>query len=139
MFPTYKITTAIALALGMGLTTGASAQMDTAPVTEPAQATPDTANGSSFDDVTIDAFAEAVIKVTDVQNSYAVQMEGVTNEGDQQSLVNEANAEIVATIEKTENLTVDQYMEIAEAAAADEQLNLKIAQRLQVLQTEQPG
>lgn len=92
-----------------------------------------------FEDEQIDAFASAVIEVTEIRDDYAQQLQGVQEETEQQKLIEEANAEMRSAIEDTDNLSMEDYMAINRAASMDEELNQKIAQKLEEKQAEQAG
>ncbi len=92
-----------------------------------------------FEEAQIEAFASAVVEVTEIRDEYASQLEGVEDKAKQEALIEEANTEMRAAIEETEGLTFDDYMAINRAASMDEELNQKIAQRLEELQTEDAG
>ncbi|WP_333685262.1 DUF4168 domain-containing protein [Pontibaca methylaminivorans] len=106
---------------------------ETAPEAPAATPTPD------FDDAQIDAFANAALKVGEIQQKYAQQLEGVEDEAEQQQLVQEADTEIRAAIEGVDNITIEDYLEIDQAATMDEDLTRRIAERMQQIQAEQAG
>lgn len=93
----------------------------------------------TFEIATLEAFAAAVIDVTEIRDDYAAQLDGVSDETEQRTLIEEANAEMQNAIVEREDLTVEEYMTIARAAAEDEELNAVIAQLLQDMQTEDAG
>ncbi|QFS82114.1 hypothetical protein FIU97_04920 [Roseivivax sp. THAF40] len=99
----------------------------------------DAVEGTDYEMATIEAFAAAVLDVTEIRDDYAGQLEGVSDETQQRSLIEEANAEMRSAIEEREDLTVEEYMEISRAAAEDEALNAVIAQLLQEMQVENAG
>ncbi|MHA6345590.1 DUF4168 domain-containing protein [Roseivivax sp. CAU 1761] len=92
-----------------------------------------------FEDAQIEAFASAVIDVTEIRDRYAAQLQELEDEGEQQALIEEANAEMRTAIEETEGLTFEDYMAINRAASMDQDLNQKIAQRLEEMQGDQAG
>ncbi|SFA86835.1 protein of unknown function [Poseidonocella pacifica] len=81
----------------------------------------------------IDAFAEAVIDVSEIRDQYAPQMQKAQNEQDQKAIVEEANAEMKAAIEAVDGISLDKYMAINRAATTDQDLNRKIVRRIQEL------
>ncbi|SIS69629.1 protein of unknown function [Roseivivax lentus] len=95
--------------------------------------------GSGFEIATIEAFAAAVLDVTEIRDEYAGQLEGVSDEAEQRTLIEAANAEMRTAIEEREDLTVEEYMAISRAAAEDEGLNAVIAQLLQQMQLDNAG
>ncbi|ETX13992.1 hypothetical protein OCH239_05920 [Roseivivax halodurans JCM 10272] len=92
-----------------------------------------------FEDEQIEAFASAVMEVTEIRDQYASQLQGVEDEAQQKEIIEEANTEMRAAIEETEGLSFEDYMAINRAASMDEELNQKIAQRLQEMQSEDAG
>ncbi|ETX29905.1 DUF4168 domain-containing protein [Roseivivax isoporae] len=92
-----------------------------------------------FEDAQIEAFAAAVMEITEIRDQYAAELQSVEEETEQQALIEEANAEMRTAIEDTEGLTFDDYMAINRAASMDQELNQRIAQRLQEMQTEDAG
>lgn len=100
---------------------------------------PQSAPTSDFADEQIDAFANATFEMEKIQDKYAQKLQGVENETEQQDLLQQADTEMRATIEESNDLTVDDYLAINRAASTDQELNQRIAQRLQELQSEKPG
>ncbi|SLN52426.1 hypothetical protein ROJ8625_02643 [Roseivivax jejudonensis] len=147
MFPTRKITAAtLAAAIAaapasFALAQDASGDMETQtqPQTEMEQSQDAAPETPVFEDAQIDAFASAVIEVTEIRDQYATELQGVEDETAQQELIDEANAEMRSAIEATDGLTMDDYMAINRAASMDEDLNQRIAQRLEEMQTEDAG
>ena len=92
-----------------------------------------------FEDSQIEAFATAVMDVTEIRDQYASQLQGVEDEAEQQAIIEEANTEMRTAIEEVEGLTMEDYMAINRAASMDEDLNQRIAQRLQEMQSENAG
>lgn len=114
------------------------AQPETTQAPETSQA-PAATPTPDFDDAQIDAFVSAALKVGEIQQKYGQQLQGIEDEAQQQALVQQADEEIRQTIEDTENLTIEDYLAIDQAAANDEELTQKIAQRLQEMQAENAG
>ncbi len=86
---------------------------------------------ASYDEAEIDAFAEAVIQITEIRNSYAGELQGAEGQEEQQQIMQQANAEMQSAIEAVDGLSVDQYLEIAEAAAQDDALTKRIGESIQ--------
>ncbi|MFD2740057.1 DUF4168 domain-containing protein [Sulfitobacter aestuarii] len=148
MFSTRKLAAAtLALALSAAPASFAMAEETAAPEQQPSadapqkpetpQATPGQAE--IFEEEQLDAFASAVIKVSEIQDSYTQQLENAEDETAQKELIAKAEAEMRVSIEETEGLTFEDYLDINHAAAMDQDLNLKIAQRLQALQANKAG
>lgn len=112
-------TTAIALAL--------AAAPITALTTQPAaaQATGD------YSSQELDAFTAALVEVSVVREKYNPLLQSAETEDQQAAIIEEANAEMMQAIEGTDGMTMDSYLEIAQAASEDESLNERIVARLQ--------
>ncbi|MFX0544355.1 DUF4168 domain-containing protein [Roseovarius sp. S1116L3] len=108
----------------------------TAPQTTQAQ---EDSQSRSFADAQIDAFANTAVEIRKIQEDYSQRMEGVEDQGDQQELLKQADAEMRAAIEQSDDITVEDYLAINRAAATDEDLNQRIAQRIQKMQIENAG
>jgi hypothetical protein len=78
-------------------------------------------------DAKLEAFVTALLGVEEVRQDYTPQIEAATTEEEQAQLVNAANAEIIAKIEAVPNLTVDEYVTIAQVAQQDQALGERIA------------
>jgi hypothetical protein len=114
-----------------GADTGTTAQAETT--------APQTPAVPVFEDAQIEAFASAVIDVTEIRDRYAAQLQEAQSEEDQQALIEEANAKMRSAIEETDGLSFDDYMAINRAASMDQELNAKIAQRLEKMQQSDAG
>ena len=102
-------------ALAQDTTTDAPAVTDTAPAT--------------FDDATLTAFVDAVVAIEEVRGDYEPRVQAAAEE-ERPALIEEANMAMVAAIESTDGLTLDQYMAVSEAASADEDLAARIVAML---------
>lgn len=114
--------TAIALAFAAAPLAAITAQPATAQESEQA-----TAEYSGQD---LDAFTAALMEVSSVREKYNPMLQSAESEEQQEAIVEEANAEMTAAIEGTEGMTLDSYLEIAQAASQDEALNQRIVDRL---------
>ncbi|GGA96817.1 DUF4168 domain-containing protein [Allosediminivita pacifica] len=103
--------------------------------TQPMQSEPETMQGdtetASYDDAEVDAFADAVIQITEIRNSYAGELQGASDQEEQQQIMQKANAEMQAAIEEVDGMTVDRYLAMAEQAAQDEDLTQRIGARIE--------
>ena len=70
----------------------------------------------------IDAFIVAALAVAETREQYIAQLESVTSEEEQMQLVQEADMAILEVVETSPGITVDEYIAIGEAAAADPEL-----------------
>lgn len=112
---------------------------DAQPETEATQAPAADAQTPDFADTQIDAFADTAVEMSKVQDKYAQKLQAVEDEAEQQELLSQANSEMREIIEQRDDITLDDYLAINRAASTDESLSLKIAQRMQELQTKNAG
>lgn len=82
-------------------------------------------------DAKLEAFVTALLGVEEVRQDYTPQIEAATSEEAQTALVNEANAEIIERIEAVPDLTVDEYVTIAQVAQQDQALGERIASMIE--------
>ena len=79
----------------------------------------------------LDAFTSALIEVASVRDKYTPLLQSAETEDQQTAIIKEANAEITDVIETTNGITMDSYLEIAQAASQDQALNQRIIKRVQ--------
>ncbi len=77
----------------------------------------------------VDAFIVAALAVAETRQEYLAQLEATTDEQEQMAIVQEADAAILSTVEASPGITVDEYIAIVEAAAADPDLSAMIDAR----------
>ncbi len=92
-----------------------------------ATALPATAQDAEYTDEQIEAFAEAALDVAEIRDAYAADLAAVESEEEQQALVDEGNEAMIAAIEDSPSISLDEYLEIGEAAAEDPELGEQIA------------
>ncbi len=120
-----KFLTAIA-AIALGFSTPVVAQQSEVP-------------SIAAEDVTetqVNAFVDAALAVQDVQNEYMPKIQATEDETERNEIIEEANTAAAAAVESVEELTIDDYLAISEAARQDEDLNARIMARLQSEQEE---
>lgn len=78
----------------------------------------------------IDAFVDAILAVEAVRADYTAQIENAEDDAAKRALVEEANEAAVAAVDDVENMDIDSYIAIANAAGEDEALNQKIVGRI---------
>lgn len=86
-------------------------------------------------DTKLEAFVTALLGVEEVRLDYTPQIEAAGTEEEQAELVNQANAEIIEKIDAVPDLTVDEYVTIAQVAQQDQELGARIAMMVEA-QTE---
>lgn len=77
----------------------------------------------------IDAFIVAALAVSETRQRYMAQLEAETDEAAQMQLVQEADEAILQAVEAAPDITIDEYIAIGEAAAADPDLAAQIDAR----------
>jgi hypothetical protein len=78
-----------------------------------------------FSEQKLNAFASAAVKVSEVRRAWAPKIRKAQQGGDKQKaqkLAQQATGEMRTTIEDTDNISVKEYRQIAQAAQQDEQL-----------------
>lgn len=109
--------------LAPALAQDGDAMPDTAPQTGE-QAAPGPAVEVS--DATLDSFVTAALEVSQVAQSYQSQMQAAVDDAARQTLATEAREAMISAVEETDGITVDEYVQISEAAQTDEQLNQRV-------------
>jgi hypothetical protein len=79
----------------------------------------------------LDAFVMAFLDVNALHTAYTQRLQQATDEAEQQAIVEEGNAAIVAAIDAVDGMDVDLYAAIIEQAGQDQALNDRISRRLQ--------
>lgn len=87
-------------------------------------------------DEQVDAFVDAIIAVEEVRDEYGTSIESAEDEAEQQELVEEANEAAFAAVDEVENMDVDTYVAIANAAGENEELNERVMSRLSEVREE---
>ena len=80
-------------------------------------------------DSMIDAFIAAALDVAATRQGYMAQLEAATDEAEQMAIVEQADAAILEVVENAEGITLDEYIAVGEAAAADPELAARIQAR----------
>ncbi len=98
----------------------------------------DTATQSTaeYSDEMLSAFVVAALDVADLRQTYQARLEAAPTPEEQQAIVDEANNEILGVVEGAEGITVEEYIEIGQTAAADPALNERI---IGLMQDEMPA
>jgi len=100
------------------------------------QAQPPQIAAEEVTDAQIEAFVDAILAVEDVRSDYTAQIEAAGDEAAQQTLVDEANQAAVAAVDEVENMDIDSYIAIANAAGQSETLKQKIVTRISEIRTQ---
>ncbi|WP_164870880.1 DUF4168 domain-containing protein [Mesobaculum littorinae] len=138
-----RLTTALPVAALVTLPVAGFAQSadnsDTETMAPDTQAGTEMQASSDFSDEQLDSFVDAAMDVAALRQDYAMRMNEAESDEARQTLVDEANTEMRSVIEEADGITVDEYIEIGEASAADEELNERIVTMLRDRMPEQPG
>ena len=85
----------------------------------------------------LDAFIAAAIAVAEVRDTYLEDLQHAESEEAQSQIIEQANTAILEAVEEAPGITVDEYIAIGEAAAADPELNALLNDRVAALQSTQ--
>lgn len=107
-------------AFGLGATTPAFAQAEAPEAVQ-----------TEFSDAKLDAFVTALQEVDAVRQTFIPQIQAAEDESEQQQLIQQANVAISDTIDETPDITVDEYVSIAQLAQQDPELNQRIVDRVE--------
>lgn len=91
---------------------------------------------TQVEDGKLDSFVIAALTVQDLIDQWTPRIDGAENEEQAQQLVEEANTELAAAIEATDGITLDEYVEIRNAAQDDPALSADIAEKLEAKSTQ---
>ena len=104
-----KVLSAAALALALAASGSAWAQAQT-----------------EFSDQQLESFVVAALAVDELIREWNPRIQDAENEAQAAQMREEANAELLETIAKTDGITIEQYQEIGRAAPSDPQLAARI-------------
>jgi hypothetical protein len=118
---------AAAVAAGLALGTiavvpAAAQQMDMEPAPTP-----------DFPDEILLAFAEVAIEVSGIHEQYSMQIETADSDAEREQLIEEGNAAMLTAVEDAPQITVEEYLQVGEAAATDPELGQRINALIQEL------
>lgn len=78
--------------------------------------------GSEYDEETLRAFVAAAVSVGDLRADYAAQVAEAADEAAAQALIVEAQTEMMKAVEAAEAITIEEYIEIGNAAQSNPEL-----------------
>ena len=87
-------------------------------------------------DAQVEAFVDAILAVEQVRDEYGAPIQEAEDEAAQQKLVEEANEAAFAAVDAVENMDVNTYVAIANAAGESEELNQRVISRLSEVREE---
>ncbi|MFW5881200.1 MAG: DUF4168 domain-containing protein [Roseicyclus sp.] len=88
-----------------------------------------------FDDETIEAFAEAQVRVAEIRALYTAEFESAETDEQRTEISEEASAEMLAAVEDTPGITIEEYGAVIEAANEDPALVERINEAIADSQT----
>jgi hypothetical protein len=94
------------------------------------QAQPPQIAAEDVTDAQVAAFVDAILAVEQVRGDYGPRIEAAEDEAAQRALVEEANTAAAAAVEDVENINLDSYVAIANAAGQSDTLNQRIIARI---------
>jgi Domain of unknown function (DUF4168) len=80
-----------------------------------------------YDEAKLESFVTAALTVNQLVQQWTPRIQGAASETEAAELRDQANGELVAAIEQTGGISVDEYREISQAAQADPQLMARIS------------
>ena len=83
---------------------------------------------TAFSEQKLEAFVTAAVAVTELSEQWKQRIGEAGSEEKAEELREQANQELVAAVEGTDGITVQEYKEISEAARGDPDLSAKIRQ-----------
>ena len=86
----------------------------------------------------LESFLDAAIEVQTLTESYTPRVQAAESEAEQKALVEEANAQIRGAVEEVDGITIEEYIEIGEAAQSDPGLAQRITAKAQERMPESP-
>ncbi|MFO7758779.1 MAG: DUF4168 domain-containing protein [Roseovarius sp.] len=97
---------------------------------------PDQIAAEDVTDEQVEAFVDAILAVEQVRDEYGSSIESAEDEAAQQELVEEANEAAFEAVDAVDNMDVDTYVAIANAAGESESLNQRVIERLSEVREE---
>jgi len=121
-----------ALMLASGVVLAAMA----APAAAQMEGAPPPAVAADFTDSQLEAFADAALRVAEIRDEYQIALAEAESEAEQEELVTEGNGAMLAAVEDAPGITIEEYIIIGEAAAADPELGERLAMLIETRMAE---
>jgi hypothetical protein len=83
----------------------------------------------SVPDALLDSFITAALSVSEIAEEYQGRMQSADDDAARQELATEARTAMISAVEETDGITVEEYLEISEAARVDEDLGQRLQDR----------
>lgn len=119
-FKLFAASATMSLAMAFGMAPVASVAQDAE------QSAPQAAD--SYDDTTLESFVLAALEVSAVRQEYVPRVQGAGSEEEARALAEDARTEMQAAVDAVDGMDVATYVQIGEAANADEELAARISQ-----------
>jgi phosphoribosylaminoimidazole carboxylase (NCAIR synthetase) len=138
-----KPLTATAVALGMTFG-GVAVAQDAAPEAEMPEAQTEApmaapgADSAQFSQEQLESFVAAALEVSGIQQEAASQLMATEDQAEQDTVLQEANQQMIEAIESEPGISVPEYIAIAEAAETDQALRSQLEQMIVSAQMDQP-
>lgn len=84
---------------------------------------------TDFSDQKIEAYVNSAAKVQDIHNKMAPQLKQVKTEKEKKTAFKHMQQQMMSAIKNTENITVEEYNQITNAARQDQQLASEIREK----------
>lgn len=84
------------------------------------------AQAATFDDATIEGFAAAQARLAEVEAEYGAEYEAAETEDERVQISQEATEAMIAAVEETPDINVDEYNAVIEAVSEDPLLVVRI-------------
>jgi hypothetical protein len=125
--PTSRIV--LAGLLGCAVSVGAHAQIPE-PAAPPTDATPVPPEAAPLEEAKLDQFAEAYIAIEEIEQSANAELSGAKDDASATQIKAKAEERIIEAVEGA-GLQLDEFNQIAELAANDETLRLKLVNKVE--------
>ncbi|MFC7703827.1 DUF4168 domain-containing protein [Plastorhodobacter daqingensis] len=126
-------------ALGLGLAAPLATPLMAQDAVAPEAQSSVEAAGAQFSVEQLTAFVSAALAVNEVDQRYQAQVMEAQDPATQQELIESANAEMIQAVEDTPGITLEEYMQIGQAAEADAELNARLIAMVQDAQGTAPA
>ncbi len=86
---------------------------------------------ASYSEEKLQSFASAAVQIQQIREDYTAQIQQAESEDERQQLAEEANNEMVGAVESAPGISVEEYNEIIEASAEDQELTQRINEHME--------
>jgi hypothetical protein len=85
---------------------------------------------AAVSDAKLDSFVVAALNVSEIAEDYQGRMQQAEDDAARQALATEAREAMIAAVQETDGITVEEYVSISDAARADQALNQRVMDKL---------